>query len=102
MSTKVPPCLDSNQVSFATQILRVYKHKFRFAIISRLLEDGEQTSSQIAEGLGLNENYIDKQLDVLLSNGFVDVDFPTGSRFYRVNQRQLSKVNAAVRNFSKS
>ncbi len=36
MNTKNPPCLNGDKVELATNLLRVFNHKHRFAIVNKL------------------------------------------------------------------
>lgn len=100
MSTKIPPCLDSAQVDQATSVLRVINHKFRFAIVDCLIENDNMTSQQLVEKIGVNEVYMDEQLDILHENEFVEFDCESGQTTYRVNEQLLSKISAAIRKFA--
>ncbi len=102
MSTKNPPCLNGEKVELATNLLRVFNHKHRFAIVSELLERGGMDSSKLATKLRLQESYILQQLQVLQQSGLVhSLDIVDGVKFV-ANKRAIRKVDQAVRSFSQN
>lgn len=102
MSTKNPPCLNGEKVELATNLLRVFNHKHRFAIVNRLLDKGGMDSSKLASSLRLQESYILEHLNVLQQTGFVtSMDIVDGVKFV-ANKRAIRKMNDAVRNFSQN
>ena len=102
MSTKNPPCLNGDKVESATNLLRVFNHKHRFAIINKLLDKGGMDSSRLAASLRLQESYIMEHLQVLQQTGIVQtVDIVDGVKFV-ANKRAIRKVNEALRSFSQN
>lgn len=99
MSTKNPPCLNGDKVETATNLLRAFNHRHRFAIINKLLDDGGMMSSKLAVSLRLNETYILEHLLVLQQTGMVStIDLTDGVKFV-ANKRAIRKVNEALQSF---
>ncbi len=102
MNTKNPPCLNGEKVETATNLLRVFNHKHRFAIINKLLDQGGMDSSKLANSLRLQESYIMEHLLVLQQTGIVQaLDIVDGVKFV-ANKRAIRKVNEALRSFSQN
>lgn len=102
MSTKNPPCLNGEKVELATNLLRVFNHKHRFAIVNHLLDNGGMDSTKLAASLRLQESYILEHLDVLLQKGLVtSMDIVDGVKFV-ANKRAIRKVNEALRSYSQN
>lgn len=101
MSTENPPCLNGEMVETATNLLRAFNHKHRFAIVSHLLEKGGMDSSRLATSMRLQESYILSHLEVLQANGFVrTIDMLDGLKFV-ANKRAIQRVNKALRSFGR-
>lgn len=99
MSTKNPPCLNSDKVESATNLLRAFNHKHRFTIVTRLLAKGSMYPGQIASDLRLPEPYILEQLLILEKTGIVQtLDLVDGVKFV-ANKRVIRKVNQALQSF---
>ncbi|MBI1225295.1 MAG: ArsR family transcriptional regulator [Bacteroidetes bacterium] len=102
MNTKNPPCLNGEKVELAMNLLRVFNHKHRFAIVNKLLDKGGMDTSRLAASLRLQESYILEHLQVLQQTGIVSsIDMLDGIKFV-ANKRAISKVNNAVRSFSQN
>lgn len=102
MNTKNLPCLNGDQVEVATNLLRAFNHKHRFAIVNKLLDRGGMLPGQIASDLRLHESYILEHLVVLQNTGIVrTVDVLDGVKFV-ANKRVIRKVNEALRSFSQN
>lgn len=102
MNTKNPPCLNGEKVELATNLLRVFNHKHRFAIINKLLDKGGMDTSKLALSLRLQESYILEHLQVLQQIGIVhSIDVLDGVKFV-ANKRAIRKVNEALRSFSQN
>lgn len=102
MSTKNPPCLNGEKVEMATNLLRVFNHKHRFAIVNQLLNKGSMDSSKLATSLRLQESYILEQLQVLQHSGLVrSLEIVDGVKFV-ANKRAIRKVDQAVRIFTQN
>lgn len=102
MSTKNPPCLNGEKVEMATNLLRVFNHKHRFAIVNKLLDNGGMDSTKLAASLRLQESYILEHLSVLQQTGFVtSMDIVDGVKFV-ANKRAIRKVDNALRIFSQN
>ena len=100
MSTKNPPCLNGDKVETATNILRLFNHRHRFAIINKLLDDGGMVPTKLAASLRLEQSYILEQLLVLQQMGMVStIDITDGVKFV-ANKRAIRKVNEALRSFT--
>ncbi len=102
MSTKNPPCLNGEKVELATNLLRVFNHKHRFAIVNKLLDKGGMDATRLAISLRLQEPYIMEHLVVLQQTGIVQsIDLLDGVKFV-ANKRAIRKVNDALRSFSQN
>lgn len=86
----------------ATNLLRVFNHKHRFAIVNQLLNKGSMDSSKLATSLRLQESYILEQLQVLQHSGLVrSLEIVDGVKFV-ANKRAIRKVDQAVRIFTQN
>lgn len=102
MNTKNPPCLNGEKVELATNLLRVFNHKHRFAIVNKLLDKGGMDTSKLAASLRLQESYILEHLLVLQRTGLVQsIDVLDGVKFV-ANKRAIRKVNDALCNFTQN
>lgn len=102
MSTKNHLCLNGEKVELATNLLRVFNHKHRFAIVNKLLDKGGMDPSRLAASLRLQESYILEHLTVLQQTGIVSsIDVLDGVKFV-ANKRAIRKVNDALRSFSQN
>ena len=102
MNTKNPPCLNGDKIDLATQMLRVFNHKHRFAIVNKLLDKGGMDSSRLAATLRLQESYIVEHLQLLQLTGFVQsIEIVDGVKFV-ANKRAIRKFNEALRSFSQN
>jgi hypothetical protein len=102
MNTKNPPCLNGDKVELSTNLLRVFNHKHRFAIVNKLLDKGGMDTTRLAASLRLQESYILEHLLVLQRTGMVhSIDVLDGVKFV-ANKRAIRKVNEALRSFSQN
>lgn len=102
MNTKNPPCLNGEKVETATNLLRAFNHKHRFAIVNKLLDKGGMDATKLATTLRLQESYIIEHLLVLQETGIVrSIDVVDGVKFV-ANKRAIRKVNEALRGFSQN
>ena len=102
MNTKNPPCLNGEKVELATNLLRVFNHKHRFAIVIKLLDKGGMDATRLAISLRLQESYILEHLLVLQQTGIVQtIEVLDGVKFV-ANKRAIRKFNKALCSFSQN
>ena len=99
MDTKKATGLKSDQVESATHTLRAYKHKFRYDIINRLLDNGSMSSEEIASYLDLSEPYIAEQLAILLENDLIQAEQSPSGVYFSANELRLKKIREGLSSF---
>jgi DNA-binding transcriptional ArsR family regulator len=85
-------------MSSVDESLRALAHPARRAML-RLVWDGEQSSSEIADAVGMSRPAASQHLKVLREAGLVHVRVDGNQRLYRVDLERLSEVRAQLEGF---
>lgn len=98
MNTKKHRPLNVSHVDKVTQMFRAYKHRYRYNIISRLLERGQQTASELADHLEQGEPYVIEQLAILERAGLVIAESTDRGLLFEANETVLLRLKKSVEN----
>ena len=96
MNTKKHLPLNDTQVERATQLFRAYKHPIRYKIIDSLLLHGSLTAAELSSFLGMDEQYILEQLNVLNQSDLVQISYQDGWARYDANEEILIRMKKSV------
>jgi DNA-binding transcriptional ArsR family regulator len=78
--------------------LQAIAHRGRRTML-RLVQDGERTSSELAETVGLSRSAASQHLRVLRDAGLVHVRVDANRRLYRADLARLAALRAALDDF---
>ena len=78
--------------------LQAIAHRGRRTML-RLVQDGERTSSELAETAGLSRSAASQHLRVLRDAGLVHVRVDANRRLYRADLARLAALRAALDDF---
>jgi DNA-binding transcriptional ArsR family regulator len=78
--------------------LQAIAHRGRRTML-RLVQDGERTSSELAETVGLSRSAASQHLRVLRDAGLVHVRVDANRRMYRADLARLAALRAALDDF---
>jgi predicted transcriptional regulator len=100
MNTEKHPPLSSTRINEATNILRVFNHRFRFKFLNGLMSKGKMSSGQIAEQHSLDHPYVDEQMSVLHDFGLVEVEQLEEEVYFSANEKKVKHIQSVVANFN--
>ena len=96
MNTKKHLPLNDTQVEKATQLFRAYKHPIRYKIIDSLLLHGNLTAAELSSFIGMEEQYILEQLDILTQSDLVRIKQQNGWAQYVANEEILIRMKNSI------
>lgn len=96
MNTNKQISLNNTQVERATQLFRAYKHPYRYEIINSLLMHGCLTAAELSSYIGMDEQYVLEQLDILVQSNLVLIDFTDDQLAYTANEPILLRMKNSV------
>lgn len=92
MNTKKHLPLNGTRVERATQLLRAYKHPYRYEIINSLLMHGSLSAAELASYVNVKEHYILEQMEVLVQNSLVLLQKDEEGEYYEANESMLLRI----------
>ena len=100
MNTKKYLPLNDTLVNKATLLCRACKHPYRYDIINALLLHGDLTAAELSSYIGIGEEYVLEQLDILIKRNLVFDTWSENGLYYSVNEDMLMRVTNSLKHLS--